>query len=430
MVGIFSASRFAPSNQGRPSAAAALDLGSSKVACLIARPEPGAAVDVLGYGHATSTGVRAGGVVDVAETAAAIRSAVDQAEKMAGQSVSRVTVGFSGGQLRAHRLAGETGLEDRPVDDRDLRRALDAALSGLAAPDQAVLHAIPIAWTIDHHRGVRDPRGMYGRRLAVDLNAVTAAVGPVRNVALCVEQAGLELRAVVAAPYAAGLSALTREEMELGCTVLDLGAGVTSAAVFLEGALAHVEVIGLGGALVTSDIARVLSAPLSGAERIKRVHGGVAEDADDRGLMVTVPLIGEEGGAVQVPRRVIASMIRARVEETLERLRDRLMAAGMLDAAGRRVVLVGGGAQLPGIDELAGRILGKQASLGRPLKLAGAPPDASGPAGAVAAGLLRQLVLGPREIAPPHGRRDTQPRRRAVGERGLAQAAQWLRENF
>lgn len=421
---------------GKPSSLhAALDIGSSRIACFIGRAE-GDGIRVVGVGHQSSRGVRCGAVVDADEAETGIRTAVQQAERMAGDSVSSVTVNLSVGQPRSHRIVVEGPLPGREVSDRDLRRLLAEALNQFYEPDRVVAHAIPLSWSVDEDRGVRDPRGMFGRTLGVEMHLVTVAAGPLRNLAACIERCRLGVHAVAATPYASGLGALVEDERNLGALVIDMGGGTTSVAAFSEGALAYSDVIPVGGQHVTTDIARGLSTPVASAERIKTMYGSVLESPDDDQELISAPQIGEEdaGGVNQIPRSMLTQIIKPRLEETFEIVRERLRTAAVDRASGRRCVLVGAASQLPGVRELAARILEKQVRIGKPERMAGLGDAVSGPGFACTAGLLRHAIHGPHEAVsgPPdlrEGRR--RPRRTAETPQGpMAEAFAWLRENF
>lgn len=420
---------------GKPQTFAALDIGSSKIACFIGRTEASGGLMISGVGHQSSRGVRCGAVVDLDEAETAVRAAVEQAERMAGAAVSGVTVNLTAGQPRSHRIAVEGPLSGREVTDRDLRRLLSAALDEFHEPDRVVVHAIPLSWTVDDNRGVRDPRGMFGRMLGVEMHLVTAAAGPLRNLAVCVERCRLDINAVVAAPYAAGLSALVEDERELGSLLIDMGGGTTSVAAFAEGALAYADIIPVGGQHVTADVARGLSTPMNSAERIKTVYGSVLESPDDDQELITAPQIGEDGetGMNQTPRSVLTQIIKPRLEETFEIVRERLLTAGVDKASGRRAILVGGASQLPGVRELAAKILEKQVRLARPAGVKGLADAVSGPGFATASGLLIHAAQGPREAIQGPPKLTGGPRRRkepAGGDQGIGGALNWLKENF
>jgi cell division protein FtsA len=418
-----------PRPGGRAEPIAVLDLGSSTAKCLIGRRVAGGGFEVLGLGKAASRGIKAGAVVDMDAAEATIRSAVEEAERMSGSPINTVTVGFCGGQLASMSLYGETELTEKPAGDRDLRRALDAALLGFEAEERVALHAIPMAWAIDSHRGVKDPRGMFGRLLGVEVHVVSATTGPVRNLTLCLERARLSLRNLVATPYASGLSTLVADETDLGVTLIDMGASATSAAVFIDGALVHVDVAPIGGSHITSDIARGLSTPIAEAERVKRRFGSLVEREGDGQDIVECPELGAEGDHVCAPRALIRDIVLARLEETLEIMRDRLGAAGVLRAAGPRVVLTGGGSRLEGAALYAAEILGKRVRVARPGPIQGLAEGEDGPEMAAAVGLLQHALMGPREAlaGPPKTADDLRPRESFAP---IKQAASWLKQNF
>ena len=438
--------RPAASQPGKPGVCAALDLGSSKIACFIAKNEPTAAGPrprIVGVGHQSSRGVRAGAVIDMDSASQAIAAAVEQAERMAGLAVNSVTVTMSAGQPSSSRVAAEIELASGQVTDRDLRRLLNGALGEFYAGDRVVLHAIPVGWTVDDHRGVRDPRGMHGRMLGVEVHVVTAAAGPLRNLMSCVERCHFDFKGVVVTPYASGLSALADDEVRLGATLIDMGAGATTAAVFAEGALLHIDAVPVGGQHVTADIASGLSTPFVAAERLKTLYGSALDSPDDDQQMIEVPPVAGEGDARfgTAPRSLLNSIIRPRLEETFELIRDRLDEAGVSKLAGRRLVLTGGASQLPGASELAARVFGRQVRLASPKGAAGMGDAVSGPAFSAVTGVVLRETRGAAEAiaGPPRISRgkDGGPRYSAAparapedGPRDLKAMWRWFAESF
>ncbi|MEI6557252.1 MAG: cell division protein FtsA [Rhodospirillaceae bacterium] len=373
---------------------AALDIGSSKICCLIARADDPAAIKVIGCGHTSSQGVRAGTIVNMEDAEAAIANAVHSAEQMAGVTAHDIFVNVSGGHPTSRMLGVEVAILDQEVTEVDLRRALAQGRAQHRIPENEVIHAIPVSYSLDGNRGIRDPRGMFGDRLGVQLHMVTASSGPLRNLSTCIARCHLDIVGSAVSPYASGLASLVEDELDLGCTCIDLGGGTTSLAVFSEGNLVFTDCVPVGGSHVTSDIARGLATPLGHAERMKILHGNaMTSSADDR-EMITVPLVGEDERTQtnQVPKAQLVRIIRPRLEEILELVRTRLEDSGADGYSGRRVVLTGGGAQLPGLRELAQQVLDKQVRIGRPTRVSGLPEAASGPAFATAAGLLIQAT--------------------------------------
>jgi cell division protein FtsA len=409
---------------------AALDIGSSKICCFIARVDDLDRARVVGIGQQESRGVRAGAVVDMEAAEMAIRNAVDAAERIAGETIEQVTVNLSGGQPRSDSLGVEVSIAGHAVEEADLRRALEShrvpeALNG-HGDGREIVHAIATGYAIDGTQGIQDPRGMYGERLGVSMHVVTAASGPLRNLALCVERCHLDVATVVVSPYAAGLSALVEDETDLGVTLIDMGGGTTSIAVFGEGEVLHTDVIPVGGQHVTNDIARGLSTSRANAERMKTLYGHAVAAAADERQTLEVPQVGEEdaGAAQQVPRSLLTGIIQPRLEETFELVRSRLEASGAERIAGRRVVLTGGASQLPGIRDLAALVLDKQVRIGRPVRVGGLAEATNGPAYATCAGLLTYAIEA--DTAAP---RPSRPETREPGG-VFGRLGHWLREHF
>ncbi len=239
---------------------------------------------------------------------------------------------------------------------------------------RAVLHSLPVGYSIDGVDGVRDPRGMLGSRFGVDMHIATTDIAAARNMMLAVERCHLDVEAMVASPYVAGLAVLADDEADLGSAVVDMGAGTTTMAVFLSGRLVHLEGFALGGHHVTMDIARGLNARIADAERIKTLYGTVLTGGSDERDMITVPPLSEDEReqAQFVSRAALVGIIKPRVEEILEMVRDRLAASPIAAEKRGHVILTGGASQLTGLPDLASRILGRPVRIGRPLGIAGA----------------------------------------------------------
>jgi len=406
---------------------AALDVGTTKVCCLIARTGGDQGPRIVGIGHQVSKGLRNGTIVDLDQAETSIRATVEAAEQMAGENIHEVVVNLSGGKPKSRLVAYEVAIGGHEIGDGDIRRILDPANLAQEKPEEReLLHRIPMGYGVDGNRGIADPRGMYGERLSVNMHVVTALRGPMRNLESVIRRCHLDVEHVVVSPYAAALGVLSEEEKALGVTCIDMGGGATSVAVFFDGELVHTDVLPLGGAHVTKDIARGLVTPLNHAERLKTLYGNAMTSANDDRQLIQVPSVGEEETpeAHTVPRSVLIGIVKPRMEEIFELVRDRLRDAGFDQVAGRGLVLTGGASQLPGVRELADAVLDKQARFGRPLAMDGMAEAAAGPTFAACAGLL-QYGLGHRaeetgaempQSAEPQGR--------------FGRIGQWLRENF
>jgi cell division protein FtsA len=424
---------------GRAPVVAALDLGQSKVACFIMKPEGVRHADrtirVAGAGHVQSRGVRGGGIVNMDEAAQAIGHAVERAEKAAGSPVSGVVVTTAIGQMASHRVQARVSLGSNPVGDADLARAIAMALAQIRYPNRRPIHVLPINWSVDGARGVHDPRSMRGTSLGLDLLVVSMAESAFNGLSHCLELAHLDLQGVASAPVVSSLAALEDDEMDLGCVCIDMGAGSTTAAVWAGRSLLHIESINVGGDHVTSDIARGLSTSRAGAERLKTLHGSAMASANEDREMLEAPPRGEDtsAGSVVVPRAMLKTVIAPRVEETLELLRDRLKTAGVLEP-GAGIVLTGGASQLNGVRELAVRVFDRPVRLGKPQRAPHLADAASGPAFCSAAGVLLRAAYGPREAVSARklmSRQITAADGPRVHQGGLvARMAGWLQKNL
>ncbi len=382
---------------------AALDVGSSKVACIIARADSGT-IKVLGSALHESHGVRSGTVTSLELADRSIRKAVDAAEQLADHRIQDVILSVQCGQPKSLNARAECALNGVLVDDIHLRSLLGDAKHRCREEGYETIQAAPTSYVVDQSRGVGDPRGMFCDRLGASIHAVATRSGPLYNLRMAVQRCHLGIARQLYAAYASGLSTLTPDETSLGATLIDMGAGCTSVGVFVEGALVHVESVPLGGAHVTADIARILSTPLSAAERIKSLYGSCYGEMDTGGDLVEVPLMGEEReqGSERVRRSKLTGIIQARMEEIFSELQSRLSKSGFDVAAGRRAVLTGGASQLAGVRELATRMLGKQVRLGRPQALPGLAAATAGPAYSTALGLLIAGATSQAELNDPN----------------------------
>lgn len=409
----------------RGSLITALDIGTTKICCFIARVEDDQP-RVLGIGHQLSRGVRAGKIIDLEAASASVLNAVHAAEEMAGDTIDRVVANLSGGFSASRIIRAEIAVTGREIADADMRRVLEHGYLLREPGDRQVIHSVPVGFSVDDGRGIRDPRGMLGQRLGVNMHVVTASAAGVRNHTSAVGRSHLEVDALVVSPYASGLACLVEDEIGLGVTVIDMGGGTTTIGVFFDGNLIFADYVPVGGVHVTNDIARGLSTPIAHAERMKTLFGSAIAASSDEREMIAVPQIGEEedGQVNHVPRSLLVGIIAPRIEETFELVRNRLEASGFDKVAGRRVVLTGGACQLHGAREFAGLILDKQVRIGRPQRIAGLAEATNGPAFATTAGLLHFALSERAEVAGikhiPEG-----SRRGVFGRLG-----HWLKENF
>ena len=383
---------------------AILDVGTSKIACLVLRfdgtdvvldsdgvgPMAGhSGFRVIGAATTRSRGVRFGEISVMNETERAIRTAVQAAQKMANVRVDHVVACFSGAEPRSYGLAGEWDLQDSVVSEQDVARVLAACDVPPLGEGREVLHAHPVNFALDHRTGLGDPRGQIGNRLACDMHLLSVDASVIQNLLYCIKRCDLELAGIASSSYVAAMSSLVEDEQELGGACIDMGGGATGISIFMKKHMIYADAVRMGGDHVTSDISKGLQVPIAVAERIKTKHGGVhATGMDDREMIEIGGDSGDwEKDRRQVSRTELIGIMRPRVEEILEEVRARLDAAGFDTLPSQQIVLTGGASQIPGLDGLASRILGSRVRMGRPLRVQGLPQAATGPAFSSAVGL-------------------------------------------
>lgn len=420
---------------------AILDVGTSKIACLILRfdgrervPEGegiGAMAGqtqfrVIGAATTRSRGVALGETMAMQETERAIRTAVQAAQKMANARVDHVIACLSGGQPRSYGLAGIVNVEGDVVSETDVARVLAACDVPDYGHDREVLHAQPVNFALDQRSGLIDPRNQIGQRLACDMHMLTVDTAVVQNLIYCLKRCDLELAGLASSSYASGISALVEDEQELGAACIDMGGGTTGMSIFIKKHMIYSDAVRLGGEHVTQDISKGLQVSTAVAERIKTFHGGVvATGMDDREMIE----VGGETGDWEHDRRTVSraeliGIIRPRVEEILEEVRERLDAAGFEHLPSQQIVLTGGASQMPGLDTLAPKILGQQVRVGRPLRVHGLPQAATGSAFASAVGLSLFAAH------PQDEWWDFEMPADLAAPRSLKRAVKWFRENW
>ena len=421
----------------RTAMVASLDVGSSKIACMIARLKPSPpnealrgrthAVELIGYSQIQSRGVKAGSVVDLAECEKAVRHAVALAERMAKVRVESVLLSVSGGRQHGQLVEAAADIRGGSVTADDISRVTSAGMRHAAGAGRTVLHALPVGYALDGVKGIRDPRGMVARQFGVDMNVVTSDATVAKNLMLVVERCHLNVEAMASSPYVAGLSVLTDDEADLGAAVVEMAAGSTTIATYSGGRLVHASGFALGGQHITMDLARGIGACIADAERIKTLYGTVLTGGSDSRELMSVPTAGDDRETPQiVSRATIANIVRHRAEEIFEMIRDRLADSPFAAEPRARVVLSGGASQLTGTVELATRILNRQVRIGRPLGFGRLPNEAKGASFSVPTGLLVYPQYAHLEHVEP--RRTRQLRTGTDGYFG--KVGRWLREGF
>ena len=383
---------------------AVLDIGSSKICCMIGEIDKSGTLTLLGQGTHASAGMRAGEVTVLSDFSDAIGHCVQTAERAAGLAITSVSVVLPGGTPRSTFGTQSITLSDSTVSRRDVRRLLDRCGAQDLDPTLQLMQLHPLHYSLDEMRGIADPTGMRGRSLSVDFLTVCATRTSLTNIIEALAMNHLGAERFIHAGYAAGLACLGDEERELGSTVIDLGGGTSSAAIFMDGKLIYIDTVPVGGQHVSTDIARILSTPLGEAERLKAVHGSITpvdamasapsqvRQAVELGRSdnITLPGFGDviEAGGKTIERSLLSAVIKPRVEEIIELLMDRMRAGRMEYAAGNRFVLTGGGSQMTGIADFCAQLAGRNVILGQPRGISNLPVEETSRSSAAAIGGL------------------------------------------
>ncbi len=401
-----------------------LDIGTSKICCSIADTTQDGERHLLGFGHQRSRGLKSGMIIDADEAERAVRSAVGQAERMAGVSLDRVVLSVSCGRIRSTSFAARADVEGPVVRDHDLGRILAGGEAYLDRASRSIIQLMRSDWRLDGASGIRDPRGLAGRELSIDLNAVTADDGPVRNLLGVIERCHITVERMVAAPYASALAVVTEEERRLGVLVVELGAGLTSFAAFADGRLVHIDTVPVGGNHVTYDIARELVTTVAEAERIKTLYGTLVSAASDDQEMIAYPIAGDDEGALhQTSKAFVRDVLAPRITGLFGLIAERIEDADLGELASRRVVLTGGASQLLGLDQAWSQRFGCIVRIGRPQPIGHMPASMCSPAFSTVIGLMsiEAPALDEARSGAGSGRR----------ERGYIDRMQrWVRESF
>ncbi len=412
---------------------AALDIGTSKVCCLIAKVTDDGEMQVVGIGHHASQGLKSGNIVDLKAAENAIGQAVLAAERMAAshlknQPLQSITVNVPGTHTLSHHVSVDVKIQGHSVTEKDIRAAMAQGRGVEVAGQDHLIHNIPSEFKLDRTTGIHDPIGMNGEMLNARLSLITALTPALNNINTVVGKNHLDIEHYCAAPFASGLSTLVDDEKDLGCTVIDMGGGTTNIGVFVGGKIIFSSAVPAGGQHVTNDIARGLTTSVTDAERIKILYGAATTSLSDDNKMIDVPFVGEtdKTHTHQVPRSLLTGIIQPRIEEIFELVRARLEDSGLQQIAGRRVVLTGGASQLPKLDEIGQLILDKKIRLGRPQPVKGLAEATSGPGFSTVTGLLNYAAFHAEEKKSSA----TQQIFSALPGDLVQKVTQWLKENW
>ncbi len=378
---------------------AGIDIGTTKIGCIIAEAEGAESLKIIGVGSAQSEGLRYGVVIDVDKTIKSIQTAIKQAEDMADVDVENVFAGIAGDHIRSINGRGVVAIsgENNEVTQEDVRRVVDAAKAVALPIDREIIHILPQEFMVDDMKGIRHPVGMKGVRLEAEVHIVTGAIASAQNIHRCIEKAGYGVADLVLEPLASSHSVLTEDEKELGCVLIDIGGGTSDIAMFYEGCIRHTSVVALGGRNVTNDLAIVLRTPIDEAERLKIQHGNVLHTEDDRNKIIHVPDVNKVSDR-RISAGLMVDIIQPRVAEILTLACEEIKKSDFINLMTTGLVLTGGGSLIPGTIELAEDIFNMPVKLGIPAGFIGMIEEARNPQSATGVGLVLYAIKHQDEI--------------------------------
>lgn len=366
-----------------------LDIGTTKICAIVAEVEDNGQLKITGVGSSASEGLKRGVVVNVEKTVQSIRTAIDEAQKMSGTRIDAVYAGIAGDHIRSvnTRAVVAVSSPDNEITASDEERVIEAAKAVSIPMDREIVHVLPQSFVVDDQPGIKDPIGMSGVRLEVDVHIVTGAVASAQNICKSIRRAGIEVVDLVLEPIASSYAVLTSDEEEMGVALIDVGGGTSDLAVFYDGAIRHTAVVGLGGTNVTQDLAVGLRTPSKQAEEIKCKYGCAMQSLVDPSEMIEVP--GMAGRpSFKVPRTEMAKIIEARMEEIFNLVNREIRRTDYADLLAAGVVLTGGGAMLQGCADLAEDVFGMPVAIGKPRGVSGLIDAVNEPIYATGVGLV------------------------------------------
>ena len=357
----------------------ALDIGTSKVLCLVADYDDDNKLRIIGVGQDECTGLNKGVVSEINSTVASIKRAKDKAANMSGNKIESVITGIAGDHIKSYNGNAEVNILNDEVTIDDKEKVIDMAADMDIPPDQEILHIIPQYFSIDGQMGIREPVGMAGKRLAVNIHLITCSSTAKKNLNKCIENSLIDADEYVLQPVASSYSVLTEEERTLGVCLVDIGGGTTDIAIFTDGNIKHTAVVPIAGQNITKDIGIGLRTSLAAAESIKIEYATLLNTNEDLELdkMIRVPSISDRPDT-EVGHSVLTHIVSARVDEILNEISKQIQASGYLSSIRAGIVFTGGGSKLNGLDDYAQDKLGIPSRIGSPNNDIGGVKNISG----------------------------------------------------
>ena len=384
-----------------------LDIGTKKVAAIIGEITEEKKVEIIGIGTADSRGLRKGIVVNLDSTVDAIKKAQEEAELMAGVEIDAAFIGISGAHIKSFNSRGVIAVsgKNREISREDIKRVIEQSKAVSIPPDREIIHIIPQEFVVDDQDGIKDPLGMSGIKLEVNVHIITGAITSVQNLRTCVARAGIEIEQVVLNQIATSSSILTHDEMELGVGLIDIGGGTTEVAIFERGSLWYTSVIPIGGDNFTNDIAVGLRTPIPDAEKIKKKYGCVSHPLVDEQETIEVPTVGRGKKPRVLSRQLLADIIHPRAEEIFRLVDNDIKRMGYEKSLNSGIVITGGTALLDGLEEVAEEIFDLPVRQGDPSGVGGLVDRVSTPDFATTVGLIQYGYNLYREKGLPRDRK-------------------------
>jgi len=370
-----------------------LDIGTTKIAAVVARLDEYNMLNIAGVGTAPSHGLRRGVVINIEKTVQSIKQAMEQAQLMSGCHIENIFAGIAGDHIRSINSKGVIAVsgKDRIITSNDLERVVDAAKAIALPMDREIIHILPQEFIVDDQDGIKNPVGMAGTRLECEVHIVTASAAAMQNIFNCVKQAGYAVDEIVLEPYASSLAVLDKDELDLGVAIMDIGGGTSDIAVFFDGSIRFTSVLGIGGEHVTNDLSHGLRTPMDQAEDIKKESGCALQSMCKEDELVIVPGIHGRSPR-EISRNVLAAIIEPRMEEIFSLALSELEKSDVYDSLGAGMVITGGASLLPGSVELAERVIGLPVKIGSPIVSGGLVETVRSPIFSTGVGLIQYAL--------------------------------------
>ena len=377
---------------------AALDIGSSKICCLIAKIDKNNTLSIIGAGFQESKGLVSGVITDMIALENSIRNCVASAEKMASVRIKNIIVGFSSDNINIENLNIEIDLKGAVIGQRDLNRAYNFLSEKHDMGNRSILHVIPFQYSIDGNKGVKNPIGMIGDKLGVEISIISSDSNTLKNLENVVKHCDLEIDEIVYTPYASGISLLSEEEKELGVALIDMGSTLTTVSIFYNGSILYTKSIPLGGNMVTNDISRIFSLSFANAERTKIINGQLIEELENSLSTIEVDTLGEDNESIEITRKDLISVIKPRIFEIVNTINDIIIDSKYNNIIANRFVITGGASQMEGLLDFTSKVFGKKARLAKSIQINALPENMKSPSFSAISSMVKYSITKNNDI--------------------------------